>query len=136
MKNVLAVLSLMLLAGCATSAAPNFVNGRYYMAGDSNCQRYLGVAKGKMLCADAKGRPTGYRNAMSVQDMQMYQMQQMQQQMQEMYASAQQQQQLAAQLNQMAYTPPMAMPTVAPLSLPGSGQVRCISTGFYTNCRY
>lgn len=152
--GVSAVVSLgVMLAGCASSPAPSLAyDGNYYMAGDSNCKYGVTVPAGTpyngyvlqrpaMICTTADGKPTGHvRHAMSQQDMQMYQMQMAAQQAQ-MAAFTQQLNQTSESLRRNAeamssmassYTPP----AVAPITYPGSNQVRCISAGSYTNCRY
>ena len=74
-KYILTTLSLipiLILSGCA-SAIPNAINGKYYMAGDSNCKRYRVISDDRIMCIDSDGRDTGYRNAMNNQELQMYQ---------------------------------------------------------------
>ena len=86
------------------------------------------------MCIDSNGRDSGYRDAMTDQQLQMYQFNQQMQ--------AQQMQQLNQQLQQTgkAWQPPppqpYTAPQVTPLTPPGGNQVRCINAGVYTNCRY
>lgn len=77
MKILTLALVTILLGGCA-SAMPNFVNGKYYMGGDSNCSRYRILSESQIMCINEDGKDTGYRNAMTDQQLQMYQMQQQQ----------------------------------------------------------
>lgn len=83
MNRILAVVALsLMLVGCARQAMPNYYQGAYYMAGDDNCRSMRLVEPGTIMCMDADGNNTGYRQAMTQGDMQVYQMQQMNQQMQ------------------------------------------------------
>lgn len=104
------------------------------MGGDSDCVRYDVVTPTRILCSNAKRQPTGYRDALTPQQITAYQ--------QMSVAMAAQQQ--AQQAQQPAYIPQpmqapnyptMATPQVSPIEPPGGNQVRCISTGIYTNCR-
>ena len=71
---------IVILAGCA-SAMPNFHNGKYYMAGDSSCQQARQYTEDKIMCIDGNGKETGWREAMTDQQLQMWQHnQQMEQQ--------------------------------------------------------
>lgn len=63
------------------------------MGGDSNCIRYRELSSFRIMCMDKNGNDTGYRDAMTDQQLQMYQYS-MQQQQVEM-------QQLGQQLQQM-----------------------------------
>lgn len=122
------VLLLGLLAGCATDGPyPAYVAGNYYMGGDADCVRYDVVGGKRIRCVNAKGQMTGYRDAMTPQQMQMYQMaQQSQPSTQVAYVP---------QSMPVVSYPTMQTPQVAPITPPGGNQVRCVSTGFYTNCR-
>jgi len=59
------------IAGC--TAKPNFINGKYYMGGDSNCKRYKVLSESRIMCLTSDGEETGYRDAMTDQQLQMYQ---------------------------------------------------------------
>lgn len=60
--------------GCGGSTAmPNSINGRYYMAGDPSCARYRVLSNTRIMCKDSNGRDTGWRNAMTNQEISMYQ---------------------------------------------------------------
>jgi hypothetical protein len=52
---------------------PNVFNGNYYMAGDKSCKRITSINDTRVMCYDKKGQPTGYRDAMTAQDMQAWQ---------------------------------------------------------------
>jgi len=139
MRNVAIVgvvlVAALVLAGCATSAAPRYVNGNYYMVGDASCVRGRMLSPTRIMCADKHGSETGYRDAMTTEQMQMYQMQAAQQQMQ-MQQLTQQLQQTSNQFNQMSqqslqqmqrYTPPQVAPS-------RTYDTRCINVGIYTSC--
>lgn len=138
-KAVLGALSV-LLAGCTTYAAPNFINGQYYMAGDSNCKSYRVISDSKIVCFDSNNNMYEYRSAMTSQQLQMYQYQQYNQQMQMQQLNQQIQQtgQSFQQSAQQSYqqTQQYVAPQVMPIDSPGSNQIRCINAGIYTNCRY
>lgn len=140
MRKAVLGATFALLVGCANSAAPNFINGQYYMAGDSACSRYQTLPESRIMCIDSSGNYSGYREALTSQQLQMYQyqqvnqqaqMQQVNQQLQQMGQSWQQSGQQALEQSQQ-YT----APGVAPIQPLGGNQIRCINTGVYTNCRY
>ncbi len=62
---------IILMQGCA-SASPYRYNGKYYMVGDSSCDRFSRRTSNTINCFDSDGNPTGYREAMTDQDIQMY----------------------------------------------------------------
>lgn len=133
------------LAGCAggsgPTAAPNFMNGYYYLAGDSTCTQIRQIAVGRVMCVNPQGQDTGYRDAMTDQQIQMWQYQNQMAQQQaaaSRAAFAAQLQQTAASVQPYAPLYNFQPPTVAPLVMPGSNSVSCItvSDGFYTHCRY
>ncbi len=65
MRKILGILTVvLLLAGCM-SAAPNYINGRYYMAGDSACERGSVNQYGNLNCYNSKGEYTGSRRPIS-----------------------------------------------------------------------
>lgn len=123
------IMVVALLSGCVTSAVPTLDHGNYYMTGDSACRSYQAhMTERHIICKDSKGQPTERREAMTLQQMQMYQM---------AVQSQQQQRQVAYDYQPMPVInyPQMNTPQVTPLTLGGGNQVRCISTGIYTNCR-
>lgn len=138
--RVLVAGAVLTLVGCATQAAPNLIDGQYYMAGDSNCARYNRLSTSRINCADKNGNSTGYRDAMSDQELYMYQMNVAREQAQIAAMSNQLQAQNAAMAANTASTlrSISSMPTPQPASIyqPGGYQVRCITAGIYTNCRY
>lgn len=65
MRKVLGILvAVLLLAGCM-SAAPNYINGRYYMAGDSACKNGSVNQYGNLNCYNSKGEYTESRRPIS-----------------------------------------------------------------------
>ena len=110
MKKIISVLLVIFLAiflgGCATSAMPNFINGKYYMAGDSNCARYKTHSTDRIMCLDEDGKEMGYRYSMTNQELQMYQFQeqQAQQQINQFNQGMSQFNQSMQQLNTPKYT--------------------------------
>ena len=61
-----------IISGCASVATPSFYNGNYYMAGDESCARISVKALYTINCFKADGTPTGYRRAMTQQQLDMY----------------------------------------------------------------
>ena len=99
MKYILITFFTILLAGCANPATPQLFNGHYYMTGDENCVRFRALSPTSIMCLDEASNVTGYRNAMTNQDMQMYQIRLANQQLQ-----MQQLNQSLQQLNQQIQT--------------------------------
>ena len=118
MKHALIALFALIVSGCASTAMPNFYNGNYYMAGDPSCVQMRALSSTRIMCVDKKGSDSGYRDAMTYEQMQMYQIQMTQQQiqMQQLNQSMQQvgqtfqnaRQQITQQSQQ--YTPPQVQP--------------------------
>lgn len=138
MKKLTCVAAL-LVSACASGPAPNFVNGRYFYAGDQNCKRMSDLGDGRIMCYDKKGNQTGWRSAMTGQDMQMYQMRQAQQ-AQEMADLSRQidetGQSITGNLNALtnqyrSYTPPAVEPIGQPRRT-----FTCVKAGVVTQCRY
>lgn len=60
LKNILISVVVITLAGCASGPAPNYWQGKYYMAGDPECARHYGTDEyDRMICADKNGVRTG-----------------------------------------------------------------------------
>ena len=76
MRVVVIIAAAFMASACATSAAPNFFNGQYYLAGDSNCKTMNSYTPTTIRCMDSKGNFTGYRSAMTAMDLQYYYSQQ------------------------------------------------------------
>lgn len=127
MKRI-CILLAVILSGCASSdsPAPNFINGHYYMAGDSNCYRARPLVPAGIECLNKQNEATGYRQPMTDQELMMYQ-------------HSVNQQQGNVQVNNgmpVVRYPQMSTPQVTPITPSGGNQVRCLSAGIYTNCRY
>ncbi|WP_415834814.1 hypothetical protein [Kerstersia similis] len=82
MKNFIMLAGCFLVVGCATGPTPNYFNGNYYMAGDESCVRLRPLSNARVMCIDKAGRETGYRDAMTYEQMQMYRMHMLNQQAQ------------------------------------------------------
>lgn len=77
MKTWIAGLFVMaMLTGCATAPSPREFNGSYYMMGDSNCVLAYPLSPTRIMCGDKHKNQTGYREALSLEQLQMYQLQQ------------------------------------------------------------
>jgi hypothetical protein len=71
--RVIALVGVLGLAACASHhAAPALSNGRYFLMGDEHCIRAYHQSPTRIACLDKKGNQTGYRDAMTDQDMAMY----------------------------------------------------------------
>jgi len=69
----LSILFGMIFVGCARTAMPNNFGGKFYMSGDDNCVRARKLSDTRIMCIDANGKETGYREAMTDQEISMYQ---------------------------------------------------------------
>ena len=58
--------------GCSSRATPQLVSGKYYMMGDSNCERYYRINNNTIRCISSDGQYS-MRSAMSNQEISMYQ---------------------------------------------------------------
>jgi hypothetical protein len=63
---------LALVVFLSSCAAPRFYNGKYYMAGDLDCQSMSQLDESRVMCYDSSKKETGYRQAMTDQQLQMY----------------------------------------------------------------
>lgn len=116
---------MVVLTGCASVASPSLLDNNYYMMGDSSCVRARFISDTRIMCIQNDGTETGYRDAMTPQELQMYQVRMIQQQqsMQELTQSMQQLgqtfQNAGNQIRQQSqsWTPPQ----VQPISPHGSG---------------
>lgn len=124
MKNTNVICVIVLgLAGCADGAGsdpvPNFFNGKYYMAGDTNCTSMRQIADARVMCYDAAGRQTFFRDALTSQQIQMWQYNQQLAQ-QRNAASVQSMRQAAASLQQSATSIQQSTPRYTSYPAPGS----------------
>lgn len=71
MNKIALVLIATIIGGCS-SAALNVIDGKYYLAGDSNCVRYRQLSESRIMCINKKGEEVGYRDAMTDQELQVY----------------------------------------------------------------
>jgi len=64
--------AVLSLSGCSStpSAKMTSVGGKFYMVGDSNCAYYKQRDENSILCANQNKQTTGYRNALSDQELQ------------------------------------------------------------------
>lgn len=76
MKSVIKLSCVLFLSGCASTAAPNFFNGQYYMAGDDSCKNMTVLTDTRIMCKDKEGVETGYRDAMTSEQITMWGQQQ------------------------------------------------------------
>lgn len=72
MKKLLGLVGLLSLNACANDPALNIVNGRYYMAGDKNCKFTRYISESQIMCLDKDGNETGYRNALTSEEAQIF----------------------------------------------------------------
>lgn len=63
-KKIFFITLPILIAGCAT-AQPNYIDGRYYMSGDSNCTYGRTDINGNLICFNSKQEQTGIRRPIS-----------------------------------------------------------------------
>ena len=139
LQSILLAIVAAFLSACASVAQPNEAFGYYFMSGDDSCKRMTLYLETRVRCYDSAGRFTQFRDALSNEQMARYsanrreqalQMQQLTNQLESTGASWQRATQSIQ--NAPVYTPP----AVQPIYQPGQGQVRCITAGIYTNCRY
>lgn len=71
MNKLIMVCLVVFLSGCM-EAAPNLINGKYYMAGDSVCSKVKVRDSNTIECYNSKGEYQGWRSAMTDQQLQMY----------------------------------------------------------------
>jgi len=102
---IILALTATIVTGC--SAKPNFINGKYYMAGDSNCRKYRVLTSSRIMCKDSNGKDMGYRDAMTNQQLQMY-----------MHKESMDQQEQARQAQQVQ----------------NNRRVNCVTVGGFTTC--
>jgi hypothetical protein len=72
LRVFLAGVAVLVLSGCSRSASPQFLRGNYYMTGDSNCRLSRHRTDDSITCYDSDDNKTGYRNAMTDQQLEMY----------------------------------------------------------------
>ena len=72
MKKLIGLAGLVALTACANDPALNFVNGRYYIAGDKDCKYSRSISDSQIMCLDQNSNETGYRNALTSDEVQMF----------------------------------------------------------------
>lgn len=72
MRYGIVIATSLLLTACY-SAVPTFYNGQYYVVGDKSCVRFRAASNANIVCLDKKGNETGYRRAMTEQEIYDYQ---------------------------------------------------------------
>jgi len=73
MKLFFCITSIFMIAGCSSNAYPTLYAGKYYMMGDSDCKYvYRQVSNTRIICMDGNKNNTGYRDAMTYDDILMY----------------------------------------------------------------
>lgn len=73
MKNIFFILTIMLIVSACSStptAKMTPIDGKFYMIGDSNCIYYKKRDNQSILCANESQQTTGYRNALTDQEIQ------------------------------------------------------------------
>lgn len=119
MKRIFILTGALIISGCASTAAPNYVNGGYYMMGDTKCKSASPVSANVIRCFDKNGQPSELRSARSAQDLQMWQwrMQQNQMTVQQLQQLGQDSRNIGFQALQRSqqYSIPQA-PPIAPYS--------------------
>lgn len=73
MKNTFFILTIMLIVSACSStptAKMTSIDGKFYMIGDSNCIYYKKRDNQSILCANESQQTTGYRNALTDQEIQ------------------------------------------------------------------
>lgn len=142
MKRVaLMMVASLAVASCASSPSPVWINGRYYMAGDSGCARYTQETSTRIQCYNKKGEAQGWEDAISSSEMAAYNHRQ---------AVARQQiselaDQLTATSNQIAEQnrasavaynqATRSLPTTTQPIGPQQTQTTCLVNGNYVACR-
>jgi hypothetical protein len=139
MRICAALLLVLGLAGCSSSADVNFVNGQPFLMGDSQCARYRSVSAGVVQCLTSSNQPTEQRRALTGQELQ-FLMVRRQQQSQELAALGQSMQQAGASFNQGAQAnlynaSQYQAPQVQNFTPQGNAIVNCFQTGPITHCR-
>lgn len=119
MFRALAMACVLVLVGCSSTAVPNLIGGKYYMAGDANCA-FTQAYQTHIVCLNRQKKVTGTRAPMTAQEIQMWQFQQMQQQAAN--------QAMLAQIN--ANNQAMNAATAARYQ-----HATCMNNGYYTSCR-
>lgn len=66
MKALVLVAILFLIAGCSSSIYPSYYAGKYYMiGGDEGCSYVQQITDTSIMCLDEERNQTGYRDALT-----------------------------------------------------------------------
>ena len=137
MKKICVAVWAIFLSGCTSASAANYINGNYFMSGDVACKKYKPVSSTRIMCANSKGNITGYRDAMTSSQLQMYlsertyqkeQVNELTKQLQETSDSFSRTTQAIQQTP--TYTAPQATDPRQP-----DKSIKCLKAGIYVNCR-
>ncbi|QGY79301.1 hypothetical protein [Sphingorhabdus lacus] len=135
----------------ANGPAANFIEGRYYLAGDSNCRWYEIASPTRITCLDKDGEPNGhFRDALDDDQLRAFQNtpagpSEEQLAYQRAY-QAQQARELADQLRQTGdyfreiarttqQAPVYTAPEAAPITQAEGETIICLRAGIYVRCR-
>lgn len=139
LRALAALLTVGIISGCGNEAAPNFYNGGYYMAGDKTCTRINAIGPDRVMCYDKAGNPTGYRVAMTTQQLQMYAYNRQRQsaEMDAFLSSSQaaSQSMLNSSQAMLRSTSMYQAPQVMPIQPARTNVIHCINAGPMINCR-
>ncbi len=75
LKVIILIFVVSVLTGCVSTARPYAISGKYYMIGDSNCEKYStkwSLTGSYINCFTLGEKPTGYRKSMSDEELQNY----------------------------------------------------------------
>jgi hypothetical protein len=134
MRVYVVLLIVLILAGCAPSAALNNVNGKFYMMGDNACARYNALPNDLVQCFNSEGKVSEQRRALNQSEVQTVLMVQAQEQ-QQLASMGQSLQQAGESVARNSPSYSYTAPQVMPITRLGGNQIRCISTDIYMNCR-
>lgn len=133
----------LIAIGCsARYAQPTFYKGYYYMAGDESCVSMREMWPGRIMCLDKNHMETGWRDAMTDQQLMMYQAQ-VQQRNQEILQTLQLLSQLQqagesmreAGMRMLEQSRQFQTPYVAPLAPPQNSRTHCVMVGNQLICQ-
>lgn len=68
MKSKVSMIFLILACGCASQAEPRFYYGNFFLVGDEHCQSVRKISETRIMCIDKHGNDMGYREAMTIED--------------------------------------------------------------------
>jgi len=139
MKRNIVVFLTILLTGCSTREAEikYFSNGNLYAVGDPNCANTRFAMGDEIQCMTSDYTPTETRKPIPPE--QALAIVRMKREAQEIEARQLAQFNASMPVFNGTITAPQynyIAPAVMPIVSPASNQIRCITAGIYTNCRY